>query len=92
MTTTDKILDAVGAQEIQSYAIRTYRLWAWIVMREQLDYPDKVIARLTAGTPTSCVLVADVLEELQAQLPTGLVRSGRQPADPQGVVEFWFPA
>ena len=87
----DKILDAAAAQDMQAYAIRTYRLWGWIVMRDHSDYPGKVIARLTAGTPTPYVLVADILAELQAQLPTGLVRSYRQPSDPSGVVEFWFP-
>ena len=88
----DETIDAVLACGIHAYVAKTYRLSGWIVMQDQPDYPGKFIARLIAGTPTPYVLVADVLAELQAQLPTGLVRSGRQPDDPQGIVEFWFPA
>ena len=88
---TDKIIDAAAAHNLQAYAARTYRLSGWIVMQEQRDYPGKIIARLSAGTPTPYVLVADTLAELQAQLPAGLVRSDRQPADPPEVLEIWFP-
>jgi hypothetical protein len=36
------------------------------------------------------VLVSDTLAEVQEQLPSGLVRSERQPVDPREVVEVWF--
>jgi hypothetical protein len=38
------------------------------------------------------LLMAESLAELQAQLPPGLVRVERQPADLPEVVEIWFPA
>jgi hypothetical protein len=87
---TDKIIDAVGAQDMQAYAARTYRLSGWIVMQDQPGYPGKVIARLSAGTPTPYVLLADTLAEIHAALPAGLVRSDRQPSDPPEVVEIWL--
>jgi hypothetical protein len=37
-------------------------------------------------------MLADTLAGLHAQLPTGLARADRQPADPPEVVEVWFPA
>jgi hypothetical protein len=36
------------------------------------------------------VLLADTLGELNTQLPHGLERSDRQPADPPEVLEIWF--
>jgi hypothetical protein len=38
------------------------------------------------------VLQADSLAEIHAQLPPGLVRSERQPAEPPDLVEIWFAA
>jgi hypothetical protein len=64
----------------------------WVVMRDLPDYPDKIIARLVTDRPTPYVLMAESLAELQAQLPSGLVRVERQPADLPEVVEIWFPA
>jgi hypothetical protein len=88
----DQIIDAAGAQERQAFAIRSRRLWGWIVIRDQLDYPGEVTARLCIADPTPYLLVADTLADLQAQLPVGLVRSDRQPLDPPEVLEIWFPA
>jgi hypothetical protein len=48
-------------------------------MRDPPDYPDKIIARLVTDSPTPYVLMAESLAELQAQLPSGLVRVERQP-------------
>jgi hypothetical protein len=64
----------------------------WVVMRDPPDYPDKIVARLVTDRPTPYVLIAESLAELQAQLPLGLVRVERQPADLPEVVEIWFPA
>jgi hypothetical protein len=47
---------------------------------------------LVTDSPTPYVLMAESLAELQAQLPSGLVRVERQPADLPEVVEIWFPA
>jgi len=41
-------------------------------------------------SPSVYVLVAETLEELGTMLPPGLERSERQPADPPGVIEFWW--
>ena len=59
-------------------------------MRDQAGYPDEFVARLINDAPTAYVLVADSLPGLQAQLPTGLMQSDRQPMDPPEVVEMWF--
>lgn len=88
----DKIINAAGAREMQAYADRTYRLWGWTVMKAQPDYPGKVIARLSAGTPTPYLMVADTVAEIHAWLPPGLVRWDRRPIDPPGVLEIWLPA
>lgn len=53
---------------------------------------DRSTALADCLTPTPDMLVTDTLAELQAQLPPGLVQSDRQPVDPRGVVEYWFPA
>jgi hypothetical protein len=65
-------------------------LVAWIVMWDTPGYPDQVIARLATKRLSPYVLLADTLAGAQEQLPPGLVRSGRVPADPPEVVEIWF--
>lgn len=87
----DQIIDAGMTRSLQTDTCRTHPLVAWIVMRDPPEYPDKVTARLCAATPRPYVLVADPLAEIHAALPAGLVRSGRQYADPPEVVEIWFP-
>jgi hypothetical protein len=57
-------------------------------MRDPPDYPDKIIGRLVTDRPTPYVLMAENLAELRAQLPSGLVRAERQPADLPEVVEI----
>jgi hypothetical protein len=91
MPPQDQIIDAVMARALQADAVRTHPLLAWIVMRDQPEYPGEFVARLVTDVPTPYVLLADTLAGLQAQLPTDLVRSDRQPADPLEVVEVWFP-
>jgi hypothetical protein len=59
-------------------------------MQDLPAYPNRVVARLVTDSPTPYVLVTDMLGELHAALPPGLMRSGRQPADPPAVVEIWF--
>lgn len=51
-----------------------------------------MVARLVTDAPTRYVVVGHSLPEVTAQLPPGLTRSDRQPADPPEVVEMWFPA
>jgi len=57
-------------------------LVGWFVMRDLPAYPGKFVARLVTGTPTPHLLLADTLTVIYGQLPPGLVRSNRQPADP----------
>jgi hypothetical protein len=88
---SDQIIDALMACAIHADAPRTHPLMGWIVMQDQPDYPDEMIARLVTDTPKSYVLRGHTLAEVQAQLPPGLERTERQPSYPQEVVEIWFP-
>jgi hypothetical protein len=88
---SDQIIDALTACAVQADASRTHPLVGWIVMRDQPDYPDELIARLVTDTPTPYVLRGHTLAEVQAQLPPGLTRTERQPSYPPEVVEFWQP-
>lgn len=88
----DQIIDAAMARALQTDVTRTCPIAGWVVMRDPPNYPDKIIARLVTDRPTPYVLMAESLAELQAQLPSGLVRVERQPADLPEVVEIWFPA
>src|SRR5258708_11081120 len=83
----DQIIDALMAMSLDEDARRAHPLAAWVVMEEQPGYGGKLIARLVTETPTAYVLVAGRLSALRAQLPPGLERSPRQPADPLGLVE-----
>jgi hypothetical protein len=87
-----QIIDAVMARAIQADAARVHPLFAWIIMRDLPEYPGSLVARLVTETPTPYILLGHTLAEVQAQLPPGLERSDRQPADPPEVVEAWFPA
>jgi hypothetical protein len=87
----DRIVDAARAQSLHAHALRIHPLAGWVVIRNPPDYPARVVARLVIGTPSPYVLVADTLAEIHAMLPSGLVRSDRQPADPPEVLEVWFP-
>ena len=88
----DQVIDAAMARGLHADACRSHALVGWVVRRDPPEYPGKVVARLVTETPSPYVLVADTLAEVHAQLPAGLARAGRQPADPPEVVEIWFPA
>ena len=91
MSAQDQIVDAVMAHALQADAIRTHPLVAWIATRDEAAWPGEFAARLVTDAPTPYVLLSDTLTGLRAQLPTGLTRTDRQPADPPEVVEVWFP-
>lgn len=67
----------------------------WVLCKHPSDYPDKFTARLhvlgpNGHAPTSEVLVADDLEELQQALDSkGLVRMERNENDDPVIVETW---
>ena len=88
----DQIIDAVMARSIHADAVRTHPLAAWVIVRDQIDYPSDLVARLVTDQLTPYVLLADTLAALHAQLPLGLVRSERQPSDPPEIVETWVAA
>jgi hypothetical protein len=80
------------ACSIHADAVRTHPLAAWVIVRDQIDYPGDLVARLVTDQLTPYVLLADTLGALHAQLPPGLVRSERQPSDPPEIVEIWITA
>ncbi len=86
----DHIVTPEMAATLHAEAIERRELPAWIVFRDEPDYPGKVIARFVIDTPTTSVLVADTLTELRAMLPPGLTVTKRRSADPLEVVEMWF--
>jgi hypothetical protein len=89
---SDQIIDAAMARGLHADACRDHALLAWVVMWDAPQWSDKFIARLVTDKPTPYVLIADTLAEIQAQLPVGLVRYGRQSIHPPEVVEIWFAA
>ena len=88
----DQIIDAVMARFIQADAVRTHPLAAWVIVRDQIDYPGDLVARLATDGLTPYVLLADSLAGLHAQLPFGLTRTKRQPSDPPELMEVWVSA
>src|SRR5471032_3276215 len=89
MSARDQIIDAVMARALQADAIRAHPLVASIVTRDEVTWSGEFVARLVTDAPTPYVLLADTLAGLEAQLPTGLTRTERQPADPPEVVAVW---
>jgi len=89
---SDQIIDAVMARSIQADAVRTHPLAAWVSVRDTVDYPGDLVARLVTDGLTPYVLRADNLAGLHAQLPPGLARVARQASDPPEVVEVWVSA
>jgi len=88
----DQIIDAMMARSIHADAARTHPLAAWVIVRDQIDYPGDLVARLVTDVLTPYVLLADTLAGLHTQLPIGLVRLERQPSDPPEIVETWVAA
>jgi hypothetical protein len=86
-----QIIDAVMARAIRADASREHPLFAWIILRDLVEYPGAFVARLVTDAPTAYILLGHTLAEIHAQLPPGLECSVRQPADPPEVVELWFP-
>jgi hypothetical protein len=78
------------ARALHADACRDHALVAWVVMWDAPVYPDQFIARMATKRLSPYVLLADTLAGVQEQLPPGLVRAERQPADPPGVVEIWL--
>jgi hypothetical protein len=88
----DQIIDADMARSLHADACRDHAAVAWAVLWDLPAYPEQYAARLvTSGqSPRPYLLLADSLAGIQEKLPSGLVRSGRQPSDPPEVGEIWF--
>ena len=86
----DQIIDAVMAQALQVDALRSGPLLAWIVLREEAEYPDQLVARLVTSGPTPYVLLSDTLSGIHAQLPPDLELTNRHPSDPIELLEVWL--
>ena len=85
---TDEIVTPEMAATLHAEAFERRELPAWIVFRDEPDYPRKVIARFAvdALTPPCWWLT---LAELRAMLPRGLSRTKRHSADPPEILEMW---
>jgi hypothetical protein len=68
----------------------------WVVYRDPLDYPGKVVLRRQWARDNGRVvvdpvgLVFDSLEGARDALPAGLVNIGRQAADDRSIAEVWI--
>ena len=85
----DQVIDAMMAQSLHRDAARTHPLPMWIVLDDDPDYANQLVARLVTDVVLPYILVADTLTQMHAQLPPDLMRSERQPEHPPGVVEVW---
>jgi hypothetical protein len=92
MSAQDQIIDAVMALALQADAIRMHPLMAWIVMQDNATGSGAFVARLVTDAATPYILLAGMLAGLRDQLPPGLTRTDRQPADSPEIVEIWFPS
>ena len=88
----DQIIDAVMARSIHADAVRTHPLAARVIVRDQVDYPGDLVARLVTDQLTPLRAAGRHSGGLHVQLPPGLVRSERQPSDPPEMVETWVAA
>jgi hypothetical protein len=87
---SDQIIDAETARIIHKEALQKWPLLAWVIIRDEADFPGKVLAQLITAVPTTYALVADTLAELRDQLPPNPELSKRQPSDPPEIFETWF--
>ncbi len=86
----DQIIGVRMARSIQFDAARKHPLLVRIVTQDQDAYDGQFVARLVTDAPTPYVLLADTLEGLHIQLPSGMEWSDRQPADPPEARKTWF--
>ena len=80
---TDRVITPEMAVTLHAQGIQRRELPAWIVFRDEPDYPGKVIARFAVDTPTT------PLTELRTMLPPGLRRMKRHSADQPKIFEMW---
>lgn len=91
----DEVIDHAQAVDMQLEHERRGDLLMWGVFKHPVDYPQDWVARpaLIAGGPIPLfvVLLADSLDELREELPSGLTRIGYQgDPTPLNYVESWL--
>ena len=87
---TDQLIDAAMARSLHTDACRDHALVAWVVLWDLPAYPERFAAQLATNDPSPYRLLAETLAGIRELLPSGLVRSERQPVDPPEVVEIWL--
>ena len=91
MADTDQRLSPAEAQALQDRD----RLMAWVLTGCDPQHPGKLVARALSASPeggrfVAAVLVADTLEALRAQMPTGVSKHNMPPGSmPAGAIELW---
>lgn len=85
---SDQVIGRDMARAIQADASPTHAQFAWVVQHDAPEHPG--IRSAVYDRPSDHLIVADMLAEIQAMLPSGLDRSARQPVDPLDVVEIRF--
>lgn len=88
-----EIIDAAMAQRLQNKAIHEGDLWIWTITENPSDQPGLFVCRphsTKLGGAFGFALVGQTLDEVRRQLPWGLHRQGRDPADNPVIVEIWF--
>ena len=66
----DQIIDAVMARSIHADAVRTHPLAAWVIVRDQIDYPGDLVARLVTDQ-LRCLQDYTVRRNPRRALPVG---------------------
>ena len=92
---SDVRLDHDQAEDLHRRATNQGQLVMWIVTWNTSDYPQEAAARphfIGPGTVNTqkFVLLADTLDELRQQLPSGLDKLDRAQNDDPVIIEIWI--
>ena len=49
---SDQIIDAETARVIHMEALQKWPLLAWVIIRDEADFPGKIVAQLVTAAPT----------------------------------------
>ena len=85
----DHILTAEAARDLQAWAIQRRLPVLWAVLKDQAEYPGKMVARLALDYTTHHLLVAGSIEKLYTLLPPGLVNAGCHSRHRRDLHEIW---
>lgn len=82
-------IDAEAALRLQVGAEKVGERPLWVVYRSAPRFVARPCMTLDGISPIPCHLEDFTLEGLRSQLPRGLTRAERQPADEPAVIETW---